>query len=133
MSALSRADALLEAVLRRLDRVIDVSAGEAETNAALRQQARRIYFQAYPRQRGRVQVHHRIPLEWWRRVFRGTDPNRLANLQGLNTQDHRHKASDLWDAFRAAYNRLGRWPTRAEVVQFAGVVDRSLNLPYPLP
>ena len=80
MSALSRADALLEAVLRRLDRVIDVSAGEAETNAALRQQARRIYFQAYPRQRGRVQVHHRIPLEWWRRVFRGTDPNRLANL-----------------------------------------------------
>jgi hypothetical protein len=130
------AESELEALLRRIDREIDralAQVQEAESTALLRREARRTFFQSYPRLRGRVQVHHRVPLEWWRRLFPGTDPNRLSNLQGLPTLAHRRKASDLWDAFRAAYRRLGRSPTRAEVIRFAGIVDRSLHLPYPLP
>jgi hypothetical protein len=128
MSARARADALLEAVLSGLDRAV----GAPESEADLRRAARGIFFRAYPRQRGRVQVHHRIPLEW-RTLFPHADPNRLANLQGLAPRDHRRKASDLWDAFRAAYRRAGRRPAPAEVVRYAGLVDRSLDLPYPLP
>jgi hypothetical protein len=98
----------------------------------VRREARQVFFAAYPRWIGRaVEVHHRIPLEW-RRLFPQADPNRLSNLQPLRTLDHRRKASDLWDAFRAAYRRRGRAPRPGEVMQFAGLVDRSLDLPYPL-
>jgi hypothetical protein len=129
---MSRADVLLEAMLRRVDRTVSSLVADAETSDQLRRQARAIYFRVNPRQRRRVQVHHRVPLEW-RGLFPGADPNRLANLQGLATAAHRRKASDLWDAFRAAYVRLGRAPRPAEVVQYAGVVDRSLDLPMWLP
>lgn len=132
MPVRSRADVRLEALLRRIDRSVAASLADAESADALRRAARRIYFQVHPRERGRVQVHHRVPLEW-RSLFPQANPNRLANLQGLASSDHRHKASDLWDAFRAAYLRLGRRPTSSEVLQYAGVVDRSLNLPLWLP
>jgi hypothetical protein len=98
----------------------------------VRREARRLFFMAYPRWIGRaVEVHHRIPLEW-RRLFPQADPNRLSNLQPLRTLDHRRKASDLWDAFRAAYRRRRSAPGPGEVMQFARLVDRSLDLPYPL-
>jgi len=98
----------------------------------LRSEARAAYRQAYPGRRAPVEVHHRVPLEW-RFLFPDADPNRLANLQGLSSQDHRRKASDLWDAFRAAHQRRRHEPTPAEVLDYAMLVDRSLNLPYPLP
>jgi hypothetical protein len=99
----------------------------------LRREARDVFFRAYPRLKGRVlEVHHRIPLEW-RELFPKADPNRLANLQGLTKADHLRKASDLWDAFRNTYRRLGRQPTPAEVLEYAGYVDKSLDLPLWLP
>jgi hypothetical protein len=95
----------------------------------LRREARAIFFKVYPKMKGKViEVHHRIPLEW-RRLFPNADPNRISNLQGLYTKDHLYKASQLWDSFRNTYRWLKRSPTAAEVLQFAGVVDRSLNLP----
>ncbi|HXZ39751.1 MAG TPA: DUF4157 domain-containing protein [Terriglobales bacterium] len=98
---------------------------------ALRSEARKIFFESYPRLKGKVlEVHHRIPLEW-RRLFPKADPNRLANLQGLTKAEHLRKASDLWDAFRAAHSKLP--PTPAEVLEYAGVVDRSLDLPFWIP
>ncbi|HEX7089442.1 MAG TPA: HNH endonuclease signature motif containing protein [Longimicrobiales bacterium] len=101
--------------------------------AALRSDARKVFFAAYPRLRGKkIQVHHRIPLEWHRRLFPGVDPNRLSNLQGLTSVEHQRKATDLWTAFRNAYRRKGKQPTRADVLRFAALVDRSLQLPYPL-
>ncbi len=129
---MTRADAMFESLLRRIDQSVRAALADAESAATLRRGARAVYFRVHPRQRGRVQVHHRVPLEW-RRLFPKADPNRLANLQGLATSDHRYKASALWDAFRATYLRLGRRPTPAEVVQYAGVVDRSLDLPLWLP
>jgi hypothetical protein len=95
----------------------------------LRREARAIFFKVYPKMKGKViEVHHRIPLEW-RRLFPNADPNRISNLQGLYTKDHLYKASQLWDSFRNTYRWLKRSPTPSEVVQFAWVVDKSLNLP----
>jgi hypothetical protein len=101
----------------------------------LRREGRAALLHAYPRlsrRRGKFEVHHRIPLEWVRRVFPQMDPNSLSNLQPLTTLEHRRKASDLWDAFRAAYRRLRRRPTQREVLCFAQLVDRSLKLPVYL-
>jgi hypothetical protein len=104
-----------------------------KTADVLRREARKIFFEAYPKLKGKVlEVHHRIPLEW-RKLFPQADPNRLANLQGLTKADHLRKASDLWDAFRATFKKLGRDPTPIEVLQYAGTVDRSLDLPLWLP
>jgi hypothetical protein len=98
----------------------------------LRRDARRIYFAAHPRDAARgVEVHHRVPLEW-SHLFGGADPHRLSNLQGLTTRDHLRKATDLWTSFRNTYQRRRRSPTAAEVLRFAALVDRSLDLPYPL-
>jgi hypothetical protein len=98
----------------------------------LRKEARDIFFKVNPRLKGQViEVHHRIPLEW-RGLFPKSNPNRLSNLQGLTKLDHKYKASDLWDAFRATYKRQKRSPTAKEVMEHAQLVDRSLNLPHPL-
>lgn len=98
----------------------------------LRRAARTAFFQAHPRQRGKpIEVHHRVPLEW-SHLLPGAHPNRLSNLQGLASRDHLRKASDLWTAFRNAYQYRRRQPTGRDVLHFAGLVDRSLNLPYPL-
>ena len=96
---------------------------------ALRREARAIFFQVYPKLKGKViEVHHRIPLEW-KKLFPSADPNRISNLQGLTTKDHLYKASQLWESFRNTFRRLKRSPTAKEVLEYAGVVDRSLNLP----
>jgi hypothetical protein len=131
----SRADSLFEAMLGRIDRWLERSMAEAEEEADVRRAARRIFFRSHPNLRGRVQVHHRIPLEWSKRLFPrlGRNPNRPSNLQGLSVRAHRYKASALWDAFRAAYLRQGRQPTPQEVRDYANLVDRSLRLPFWLP
>jgi len=107
----------------------------------LRTAGREIYYKAYPRmkklnktlkKRGKgLEVDHRVPLEW-AHLFPNANPNRLSNLRGLTKEVHRRKVSDMWDAFRAAYKRLGREPTAKEVFENAELTDRSLNLPYPL-
>jgi hypothetical protein len=103
-----------------------------KTKKLLRKEARKRFFEAYKHLKGKkIEVHHRIPLEY-RKLFPKADPNRLANLQGLTKPDHLRKASDMWDAFRNTYRRLRRKPTASEVLSFAALVDRSLNLPYPL-
>jgi hypothetical protein len=109
---------------------------------ALRREARQIYEQANPgfkarkevlRKRGiEIEIDHRVPLEY-RHLFPGADPNRLSNLRALERPEHRRKVSDLWDAFRNAYRHEDRAPTAAEVLEYATMTDRSLNLPYPLP
>jgi len=60
------------------------------------------------------------------------DPNSLSNLQPLTSLEHRRKASDMWDAFRATYRRRKQQPTPLEVRNFANLVDRSLQLPVYL-
>ena len=98
----------------------------------LRREAREIYFNANPRQRGKVlEVDHRVPLEWAHK-FPNANPNRLSNLRGLTKQDHLRKVSEMWTAFRNTYRRLRREPTASEILAHAELTDRSLNLPYPL-
>ena len=124
-------------LLREFEQAAPVHRHVPLSNDVLRRRARHRYLRAHPRiaqnprLRTTLQVHHRVPLEW-KRLFPQADPNRLSNLQGLTSRDHARKASDLWDAFRAAYRRRGRRPTPADVLRYAMLVDRSLNLPYPL-
>jgi hypothetical protein len=95
---------------------------------ALRREARKIFFNAYPKLKDKIlEVHHRVPLEW-RTLFPELDPNRLSNLQGLSQKVHKVKATDLWDAFRNAYRRKRCQPTPQEVLNYAKLVDRSLRL-----
>jgi|SRR5262245_50353201 len=110
-----------------------VHPGVRKSATQLRREARKVFLQVYPRYRRRkgVQVHHRIPLEY-RRLFPSMDPNSLSNLQPLTSLEHRRKASDMWDAFRATYRRRKQQPTPLEVRNFANLVDRSLQLPVYL-
>src|SRR5262245_56493170 len=112
--------------IRDVVRIVDRNRNVLRPDRDLRAEARAAYQQAYGTRP--VEVHHRVPLEW-RFLFPHADPNRLANLQGLTTLDHRKKASDMWDSFRNTYRRLHREPTPAEVLQQAMLVDQSLNLP----
>jgi len=93
--------------------------------AVLQQEANKIFFRAYPRLKGKAEVHHRIPLEW-RRLFPKMDPNRLSNLQGLRNVEQRRKVKNLWKAFQRLYRRLRRSPTSKEVWQHVRVVERLL-------
>jgi hypothetical protein len=112
--------------IRDTSRIVDRNANVLRPDRDLRTDARTAYRRAYGTTP--VEVHHRVPLEW-RFLFPHADPNRLANLQGLRTLDHRKKASDMWDSFRNTYRRLRREPTPAEILRHAMLVDRSLNLP----
>ena len=99
---------------------------------SLRRAAQKVYATVYPRSAGKkIEVHHRVPLEW-SHLFPQVDPNRISNLQGLTSRDHLRKASDLWTAFRNTYQHRRTQPRPLEVLRYAGLVDRSLQLPYPL-
>jgi len=113
----------IQDVLRIVDRDVNVLRPDDDLRTEAREAYRRGYRGTTP-----VEVHHRVPLEW-RFLFPHADPNRLANLQGLPTLDHRRKASDMWDTFRNFYRRQKREPTPAEILRQAMFVDRSLNLP----
>lgn len=112
--------------IRDVSRIVDRNPNVLRDDGELRTEAREAYRRAYGSRP--VDVHHRVPLEW-RFLFPHADPNRLANLQGLVTLDHRRKASDMWDSFRNNVRRRRREPTPAEVLRHAMFVDQSLNLP----
>jgi RHS repeat-associated protein len=101
---------------------------DAEKNA-LRNEARGIFYKAYPRlaERG-LEVHHRIPLEW-AHLFPEADPNRLSNLIGLDPLIH-DRIDLRWNSFRAYYNRLGRSPTMKEILEFAAGIDKEFSQYY---
>jgi hypothetical protein len=98
-----------------------------KSTETLQREARKIFFRANPRFKGKIEVYHRIPLEW-RQIFPKQDPNRLSNLIRPQTSDQRRKATDLWKAFRRIYRHLKRNPTPKEVMLHAQVVDRVLLL-----
>ena len=68
-----------------------------------------------------LQVHHRIPLEW-AHLFPKADPNRIANLVGMNNANH-SLATNAWNAWRRSLG--GRTPSPAEVLQQALQIDKA--------
>ncbi len=68
-------------------------------------------------------IHHRIPLEW-AQIFPKADPNRLANLVAVTTEDHK-LINQMWAQFDTALN--GRTPSQAEVLQQAIRVDERFG------
>ena len=98
-----------------------------ESDKALRRAANGIFFKANPHLKSKVQVGHRLPLEW-RRLFPKMNPNRLSNLIGLATAEHVRKATGSWNAFRRMFRHLKRNPTPKEVVQHMHAVDRLILL-----
>ena len=68
-----------------------------------------------------LQVHHRIPLEW-AHLFPKADPNRIANLVGMNNANH-SLATNAWNAWRRSLG--GRTPSPAEVLEQALQIDKA--------
>ena len=66
-----------------------------------------------------LEVHHRIPLEW-SHIFGKADPNRIANLVGINGKVHT-QVSNAWAAWKQSLG--GRIPTQAEVMEQALKID----------
>jgi RHS repeat-associated protein len=71
----------------------------------------------------RMEVHHRIPLEW-AHLFPGVDPNRRVNLVALKEGLH-SEVSAFWAHFKSSLG--GRTPTRAEVVKKAIEADEIIG------
>jgi hypothetical protein len=94
-----------------------------KSTEALQRDARKIFFRAYPRLAGRVEVWHRVPLEW-RRLFPTVDPNRLSNLVALRTTEQSRKVMNMWKTFGEKQQHLQRTPTPKEVLQYVRVVDK---------
>jgi RHS repeat-associated protein len=69
-----------------------------------------------------MDVHHRIPLEW-SHLLPSADPNRAANLIGLEYSIHR-AVNASWRTFRASLK--GRQPSAAEVMRHAAKIDETL-------
>jgi hypothetical protein len=66
-----------------------------------------------------LQIHHRIPLEYGH-LFPNGNPNRVANLVGMEAADH-SAVSTVWTQFRTSL--AGATPTQAQVMQVAQMVD----------
>ncbi len=99
-----------------------------KSTEALQHDAQKIFFRAYPRLAGKVEVWHRVPLEW-RRLFPKMNPNRLSNLVALQTQGQHHTVADMWKNFRERLQRREHAPTPKEIVRFVRAADRVLFIP----
>jgi RHS repeat-associated protein len=96
---------------------------------SFRNEARKIFYEAYPRLSGQgLDVHHRIPLEW-AHMFPDANPNRLSNLIGLDKTIHT-QVNAMWSDFRFFYERLGRSPTVMEILEFAYKIDQEFSTSY---
>lgn len=73
----------------------------------------------------RMQVHHRIPLEY-SHLFPYAHPNRRANLVALGRTVHT-AVNNSWTAFRKGLG--GRQPTQAEVMAKAMEIDKTIIEP----
>jgi hypothetical protein len=99
-----------------------------KSTEALQREAQKIFFRANPHLKGKVEVWHRVPLEW-RRLFPKMNPNRLSNLLALRTTEQGRKVMNMWKAFREKHQYLQRTPTPKEVLLFVRVADRVLFVP----
>jgi len=84
------------------------------------------FFRAYPRLgkfigTGKLEIHHRIPLEWSHLLPR-VDPNRITNLYALPRTIHRGLVNPYWAFFRSS-NPI---PTLSEVMKFTIQIDRII-------
>jgi hypothetical protein len=101
--------------------------------AAYRAEARQIFKKAAGGAYGDIEIHHRIPLEW-AHLFPDADPNRLANLVGLDASTTVHDQIDrAWLDFRMSYRQLGRDPTASEVLSEAMQLDEQYGTYYIYP
>ena len=85
----------------------------------------RVVFLVYPRLKRRIiEGHHSVPLEWKSKFALAA-----CQLARALHEESSLQSFALWDSFRNTYRRLKREPTPPEILRFAGLVDRSLNLP----
>ena len=91
---------------------------------SLRREARDVFFSANPRLSSALQIHHRVPLEW-AHLFPGADPNRLANIIGLDRGIH-NQVSAMWTAFRNQHP----YATPQDVMTFAAQIDQRFSQYY---
>ena len=99
-----------------------------KSTEALEREAQKIFFHANPRLKGKVQVYHRLPLEW-RRLFPRMNPNRLSNLLALRAMEQSRKMTNMWKAFREKHQHHQRTPTPKEVLQYVRMVDGAFVPP----
>ncbi len=99
-----------------------------KSTEALQREARKIFFRAHPRLTGKVEVWHRVPLEW-RRHFPKMNPNRLSNLIALQTKAQHSNVANMWINFRERLQRREHAPAPKEIMRFVRVVDRVLFIP----
>ncbi len=96
-----------------------------EARDALRAAAREIWQERTGRPAiwDGMHVHHRIPLEW-AHLFPDADPNRIANLIGMQPADHT-LVTNAWNDWRRSLD--GRTPTPAEVMEQAIRIDEQFG------
>jgi hypothetical protein len=99
------------------------------TRITLRKQAVIIFRRAYPDlASASLQIHHRIPLEW-AHLFPEANPNRLANLIGLDPEVHK-QVNKIWGNFRNYYSQEGIEPTAHDVLLQALKIDEIYSNIY---
>jgi hypothetical protein len=76
-----------------------------------------------------LRIHHRIPLEW-SHIFPKANPNRLANLVGVDNATHK-LINNAWVAWKQALG--GRIPTQAEVMRKALDIDSMYGHLFKFP
>ncbi|MEX2172310.1 MAG: hypothetical protein WD851_23520 [Pirellulales bacterium] len=76
-----------------------------------------------------LRIHHRIPLEW-SHIYPHANPNRLANLVGVEPGTHT-LINNAWAAWKRGLN--GRTPTQAEVMAQALKIDEMFGHLFTFP
>jgi hypothetical protein len=102
-----------------------------EASDLLRENARNIWQGITGRRAiwDNLEVHHRSPLEW-SHIFGKADPNRVANLVGINGKVH-SQVSNAWAAWKQSLG--GRIPTQAEVMAQALKIDELFKNHWVFP
>jgi hypothetical protein len=110
---------------------------EEQTAKRYREEARMVWDEAAKitggSSRSGLHVHHRIPLEWSHKLPEA-NPNRLANLIGLDPKVH-DRISKSWAAFKKRFADLGTEPNAADIMKHAELIDDWFGkfYVYPIP
>jgi len=95
---------------------------------------KKVFFDAFPHLKGKVVVHHAVEqqvLKKWPGLFDEAFMHSLNNLRGipknLNNSLHLSKIRIEWNKFYRAFDNAGKIPTRQQVLNYAGAIDKKFG------
>ncbi len=73
----------------------------------------------------KIEIHHRVPLEWAHKMGKNWNPNDVSNLRGV-PKEHHKKISNAWKQFAKQFEGK-KPPTKKQIQDFAEKLDKKFG------